>query len=271
MPEPFLRWAGGKRWLVSYRPDLFASLKFERYFEPFLGSGAVYFHVEPEKAFLSDINRELIDTYIAIRDAPEVVESLLLLHHERHSKNHYYAVRGKACMTLAETAARFIYLNRTCWNGLYRVNLKGEFNVPIGTKTRVMLPTDDFRRVSSLLKKAVLVSQDFEDSLGQCCENDFVFIDPPYTVCHNNNGFLKYNEHIFSWEDQIRLRDAVTAASARGAKILVLNAYQESVIGLYRDFPRMVKLNRPSVLSANPVHRKQIEELMVLTWSDHEH
>ncbi len=268
MPEPFLKWAGGKRWLVSMHPHLFAGIEFERYFEPFLGSGAVYFHMAPGRAFLSDINRELIETYIAVRDTPEMVKSLLIQHHEHHSKEHYYAVRRSINGSLAEKAARFIYLNRTCWNGLYRVNLQGQFNVPIGTKTRVILETDDFSRLSILLKKAVIVRQNFEISLDQCGRNDFVFIDPPYTVCHNNNGFLKYNEKIFSWDDQVRLRNAVTAASGRGAKIIVLNAYQDSVIDLYKDFPRMFKMNRPSVLAADPRRRKQVDELMVFSWSE---
>ncbi len=265
--EPFLKWAGGKRWLVNHYSHFFEGIKFERYFEPFLGSGAVFFHLRPNQAFLSDLNEELINTYQGVKDVPDQIERLLKEHHKKHCKEYYYFMRKENFSSLAEKAARTIYLNRTCWNGLYRVNLKGKFNVPIGTKTNVVLETDDFRRISKLLKKMTIKAQDFEKTIDQCGKNDLVFVDPPYTVCHNNNGFLKYNEDIFSWDDQVRLRNSVWRAHARGAKIVVLNACNESVIKLYKNFPRLMKLSRHSVLSGNAQHRRSVEELIVFTWS----
>src|SRR5690606_33757078 len=116
-----------------------------------------------------------------------------------------------------------------CWNGLYRVNREGIFNVPIGTKTNVLMESDDFLRVSEILKRAELRSCDFEDTLNRCGHGDFVFVDPPYTVKHNNNGFVKYNEEIFSWQDQLRLSAVVRRAAERGAAIVVTNADHASV------------------------------------------
>jgi DNA adenine methylase len=253
---------------VSRCSHLFEGVKFERYFEPFLGSGAVFFFLKSDQPFLSDINPDLIETYTAIRDMPDEVVSLLGEHHRNHCKQYYYFIRGDNPSSLAERAAKFIYLNRTCWNGLYRVNLKGEFNVPIGTKKKVILETDDFQEVSELLKKATITPMDFEDAIDQADRNDFVFVDPPYTVCHNNNGFLKYNEDIFSWDDQVRLKDSVARAHDRGARVVVLNAYNESVIELYKEFPRLIRLDRSSVLSGKAANRRRVEELAVLTWSD---
>jgi len=135
---PFLKWAGGKRWLVDKHFDLL-NVEFDRFIEPFLGSGAVFFRLAPEKAILCDKNSQLIDTYRAIQEDWQQVEKYIKSHHTNHNKEYYYHIRSKNFTTLVEKAAQFIYLNRTCWNGLYRVNLKGQFNVPIGTKKNVVL------------------------------------------------------------------------------------------------------------------------------------
>jgi len=209
---PFLKWAGGKRWLISDYPSLLEKT-YGRYVEPFLGSGAVFFHLKPRKALLADINNDLIDCYIAIKDRWEDVLRILRRHHRQHSRGHYYLERGRNRRTLVERAARLIYLNRTCWNGLYRVNLNGDFNVPIGTKTSVLLDTDNFSEISDLLSTTKLQCQDFEVTIDATIEGDFIFADPPYTVKHNHNGFLKYNESIFSWDDQRRLHSALIERS----------------------------------------------------------
>src|SRR5687767_14662404 len=147
--QPFLKWAGGKRWLIERFPDFFA-VKHTRYIEPFLGSGAVFFRTRPNRALLSDRNHNLIETYEALRDEPDVVRQLLCRHDRQHSVEHYYKVRDQRLRSRAARAAQLIYLNRTCWNGLYRVNRQGRFNVPIGTKTRVVLETDNFKEVAAL-------------------------------------------------------------------------------------------------------------------------
>jgi DNA adenine methylase len=260
--KPFLKWAGGKRWLVSKHPELF-NFSFKTYFEPFLGSGAVFFHLKPENAVLSDLNSELINTYSAIKSDWEKVYDHLVFHQKNHSREYYYKVREQKLRSDATKAARLIYLNRTCWNGLYRVNKSGEFNVPIGTKTRVVSEDDCFQEVAQLLRKTELLSVDFEKIIDRSKKEDFLFVDPPYTIKHNYNGFIKYNENLFSWDDQIRLRDALLRASKRGVRFLVTNACHESVKSLYEsDFVTLVT-ERSSVISGASTGRGTYEELLI--------
>lgn len=258
---PFLKWAGGKRWLVSSSPKIFPQ-KFNRYIEPFLGSGAVFFHLRPKVAILADKNEELIETYQAIKSDWQRVLSHLRRHQLNHSKKYFYDIRERRPKTSCGRAARFIYLNRTCWNGLFRVNLQGQFNVPIGTKTNVLLDSDDFASISKLLTHVLLKCSDFEEIINLATEDDFVFVDPPYTVKHNHNGFIKYNEKIFSWEDQERLSAALHRAENRGAKFLMTNADHRSVRSLYRDYS-VSSLSRASILAANPSFRSITSELVV--------
>jgi DNA adenine methylase len=262
---PFLKWAGGKRWFTERHLDLLPE-NYERYIEPFLGSGAVFFSEKPTSAVLSDLNPDLIATYRAVRDNPTEIQALLQLHHNSHDKIYYYKVRGEKPKDELALAAWFLYLNRTCFNGLYRVNLKNEFNVPIGTKTQVVLPTDNFDLISKRLSNVELACVDFEETIDQAGSGDFVFVDPPYTVKHNLNGFIKYNQKIFSWEDQVRLRDAIVRAVNRGAKVMITNANHQSVRELYQDIGEQKALARSSVLAASANFRANVDELMVRTW-----
>jgi len=194
--EPFLKWAGGKRWLVKKGKNIIPP-HYERYIEPFLGGAAIFFSLPESPYIIADSNLELINCYKAIKSNHKEVEKILRLHQRRHCNDYYYQMREYQPRKQCTRAARFIYLNRTCWNGLYRVNLKGEFNVPKGTKNNVLLETDKFEKIAAKLKKGSIMCQDFEKTLAVAGEGDFVFIDPPYTVKHNLNGFLKYNEKIF--------------------------------------------------------------------------
>jgi DNA adenine methylase len=262
---PPLRWAGGKRWLVHRYAHALPS-NFRTYYEPFLGSGAVFFHLRPQRAVLADVNPELINVYRAIRDKPALLRRYLQRHQRLHSKKHYYRVRQRDAISETSKAARTLYLNRTCWNGLYRVNRQGKFNVPVGTKTVVALPTDDFLTIADALSpKVELAVSDFEPIIARAGKGDFVYVDPPYTVAHNYIGFIKYNEQIFSWADQVRLRETIDRAVARGAKVLVSNANHSSVIELYRDFNRQT-LERRGVMAAKNIHRRNFEELLVRCW-----
>ena len=259
---PFLKWAGGKRWLVSNHSDLFPA-KFNYYLEPFVGSGAVYFHLLPKKAVLGDTNIDLITTYKAIKTGWQKVEKELRKHHYNHSKFYYYYIRSLRPRTPHTLAARFIYLNRTCWNGLYRVNRMGQFNVPIGTKTDVLLDADDFGTTARILRNAKLVSKDFENVIDRSESGDFLFIDPPYTVKHNYNGFIKYNDLLFKWEDQERLQAAIVRAKRRRVIILLTNANHKSVRKLYQGIGEKKTLIRNSVLAADSSKRKECEELII--------
>jgi len=139
-----------------------------------------------------------------IRDRPRQLQTELARHQELHCKDYYYMVRNKKPRGRIKAAAWLLYLNRTCWNGLYRLNQAGNFNVPIGTKTLVCLPTDDFPAASAALSDVDLRACDFEETIERTRVGDLIFVDPPYTVKHNLNGFVKYNETIFSWSDQVQ-------------------------------------------------------------------
>ena len=264
MVKPILKWAGGKRWIVS-NEQLPVPSSYNRYVEPFLGGGAVFFHLQPTNALLADLNGDLVQLYQVIRDEPDKLWSKMKMHHRQHCTDYYYKIRAMRPRTDVTKAARLLYLNRTCWNGLYRVNLKGEFNVPIGTKDTVIFDDDDFQAVSKLLKNVELRCSDFEDILDGCGSGDFVFVDPPYTVQHNFNNFVKYNEKIFSWEDQTRLRNAVLRAANRGAHIAVTNADHESIRELYEDVGEYGQVSRQSVLSGNPDMRGETTEALFLS------
>lgn len=259
---PFLKWAGGKRWLASHLRDLIGTVE-GSYIEPFLGSAAVFFTLQPQSAVLSDCNRELVGTYRALQTQHKAVERHLAEHHELHSKAHYYEVRSVIPETFAKRAARFIYLNRTCWNGLYRVNLDGQFNVPIGTKSAVLMESDDFECVSEALRRAEISHGDFQISVSRAKSGDVVFCDPPYTVRHNHNGFVKYNEDLFSWADQIRLRDVLRVARDRGARVFITNADHESIRELYRDDFKIQEFERYSSIGGANAVRGNYSELLI--------
>lgn len=261
--KPFIKWAGGKRWLLN--DPSFGLPSFPgRYIEPFLGGGAIFFHLGPSQAILSDVNERLIATYRSIRDEWRLVQASLLEFHEKHSKEFYYSERARQHSASHLRAAQFLYLNRTCFNGLYRENLKGQFNVPIGTKTQVILPDDDFEKASQLLARADLRTGDFESVVAEAREGDLVFLDPPYTTAHNCNGFVKYNQKIFTWDDQKRLMDAVSGAKQRGAQVVLTNADHDSIHALYVGLgaPRVV--SRPSVIAGSANSRRGTTEALFI-------
>ena len=264
--EPFLKWAGGKRWLLQ-GGDLPLPTRKSRLIEPFLGSGAAFFSLAPSSALLSDVNSELINLYKVIRDHPREFQRRLAEHHAQHSKDHYYSTRASSPLDELSQAARTLYLNRTCWNGLYRVNARGKFNVPIGTKTAVIYLNEDFEAYSTQLKAAEIITCDFEDTISRAKDGDFVFVDPPYTVKHNFNGFIKYNEQLFGWSDQMRLRDSLSAAINRGANVALTNADHECVRELYAGLLEYRQLRRQTVLSGLGKGRGPTTEALFLSSS----
>ncbi len=261
--KPFLKWAGGKRWLFSAE---FAERlpKFERYVEPFVGGGAGFFAIKPRKATLNDVNAELINLYREVRSNPAKIDRGLRYLQERHSKETYYTIRNRGYREGTAGAIRTLYLNRTCWNGLFRLNLKGKFNVPIGTKTAIYNSTESFIDYSEALQGAELRCGDFEPVINNCSTGDLIFVDPPYTVKHNVNGFVKYNEAIFSWADQERLAKALRKAKSRGAAVVLTNADHESVRQLYDGFGEHTSVSRASVISGKASGRSQTTEFLLV-------
>ena len=260
---PFLKWPGGKRWFVAQHSGILPT-SFRRYIEPFLGGGAVFFHLQPVRAILSDSNVVLMEVYRAVRQDPARIDRLLRRHHDLHSRSHYYDIRANVPRGPYARAARFIYLNRTCWNGLYRVNRNGLFNVPMGTR-RTVIRDNDLSRVSELLRRAELMAGDFEVVIDRAGRNDLLFVDPPYTVKHNSNNFIKYNERLFSWDDQLRLKEALMRAKFRGAKIVLTNALHPTVRKVFCELGTAMIVRRPSSIAADSDSRKSCEELVVIS------
>ncbi|MCI5065475.1 DNA adenine methylase [bacterium] len=239
-PHPFLKWAGGKRQLlpeILYRvPDQFGT-----YFEPFLGGGAVFFALSPKRAVLSDLNRELIGTYSVIRDELDLLLDWLPKY--KYEKEEYYRIRAldraPEFQFLPEhvRAARVIYLNRTCFNGLYRVNSSGYFNTPIGKyKNPKIVDEENLRACSQALQGATLSHRSFDAVLDEVKKGDFVYLDPPYPPLSASADFTNYTEESFSWDDQVRLREFCVELDRKGAFFLLSNAGIPPIQELYDRF-----------------------------------
>jgi DNA adenine methylase len=260
LKQPFLRWAGGKRWLLHRLPGILGNFKIGRYFEPFLGGGSVFFGATiGGQAYLSDLNAELIETYIQIRNSVEEVRRILEAH--VNTREHYYAVRASNPPDSASRAARFIYLNQTSYNGIYRVNLQGQYNVPYGNPTKPPLSNvKHLLAVSQKLQGAVIDVSDFEAITDRVRAGDFVFLDPPYTVAHNNNGFVKYNQKLFSFEDQTRLSVVVDEVRKRGAYYLLTNAAHDSIATLFEKGDRKLEFTRGNSVGGSQAKRGSATE-----------
>lgn len=231
--EPFLRWVGGKRWLIPKLRFLIGGRSFSEYREPFLGGGSVFFGLAPTcPSTLSDTNADLVETFRAIRDSPEAVARQVQEHENEAA--YYYRLRDSRPADEVGRAARFIFLNRTSFNGVHRVNQRGEYNVPFGYKANPKIPgTDELIRASEALAGVALLSMDFEASLDALPTGGLAYLDPPYTVAHDNNGFIKYNERLFTFADQERLAVALAALDERGCYYLLSNAHHESIHALF--------------------------------------
>lgn len=242
--ESPLRWAGGKRWLISRLRDLVSHADIGNYHEPFLGGGSVFLGLpEFSWAYLSDSNAELMETFATIRDHPKRVADGASSYANNDST--YYRVRSSVPSGRIARAARFLYLNHTSFNGIYRVNLAGQYNVPFGGGRTTQIPTTEkLREVSARLSRASLRTRDFEDCLEQVCAGDLVFLDPPYTVAHNNNGFIKYNQRLFSFEDQGRLSDLVDQIKLRDAYYILANAAHDSITALFDKGDTLIETSR---------------------------
>lgn len=263
--QPFLKWPGGKRWLTIQNEQIFPRV-FNHYYEPFLGSGAVFFSLLPEHSTISDLNQELINLYIVMRDYPKQLQEIMRQHNTNHSSIYYYTIREHEPEDLVERAGRTLYLNRTCYNGMYRVNKQGMFNVPIGTKTNCIYDVDSFEAYSKALLNSDLLSCDFALAIAQAGEGDLVFADPPYTMA-KGSGFIKYNQALFTWNDQLRLHAELSHARDRGAYIVLTNANCQEIRDLYGGNGFVThNLNRNSTMSGQVRNRGVIEELVITSF-----
>jgi DNA adenine methylase len=209
-------------------------------------------------ALLSDNNADLINCYLQVRDHPEdVIRHLSRL---RNTEDAYYETRSRTPRCDAAKAARIIYLTTLAFNGIYRVNLRGEFNVPYGHKAHLKpFDPESIEAASRALLSARFRCADFEAATAAAMCGDFVYFDPPYTVAHGNNGFLKYNSRIFSWEDQVRLGEVAARLARRGCKVVVSNADHPSIMRLYKGF-RVKRVERTSRIAASAAFRRRVSE-----------
>lgn len=264
-PRPFLKWAGGKSQLLPAFAQYFPK-SFNRYFEPFVGSGAVFFRLQPEVSFLSDLNSELINCYEVVRD--DVDKLINALRRHVYEEEHYYHVRAMDTKKLTQhaRAARLIYLNKTCFNGLYRVNSRGQFNVPFGRYSNPLIcDTENLRRVNRALRKVTLSTGNFEQTLKQARKGDFVYLDPPYQPISATSNFTGYTKDSFSYEHQEKLAKTVKALSKRGCLIMLSNSDCNEIRSLYKDF-RIEVVTATRAINCKSDRRKAINELVILNY-----
>lgn len=261
--RPFVKWAGGKRTLI---PEISRRLpgSIHTYWEPFLGGGAVYFGLNSRmgSAQLSDVNAELALTYQVVRNNPEPLIDLLSEHARNHAKPYYMRIRKLSdTPSSIELAARFIYLNKTCYNGLYRVNKSGQFNVPMGSyKNPIICDAENLRAASEVLKNAVIRIGDF-DKINPS-GGDFVYADPPY-----DGTFSGYDAHGFEESDQTRLRDAAVRWHKAGAAVMVSNSDTELIRSLYGKSPFVLhEVSAPRTINSNGSGRGAVGELLITTY-----
>ena len=261
--KPFLRWTGSKKWFIKDGLTNYLPKSFNDYHECFLGGGSVFFSIDKNgEAFLNDINKDLIETYIEIRDNVElIIKTLKLL---KNTEEEFYRIRKSRTIKSHTKAAKFIYLNKCSFNGIYRVNRKGIYNVPYGKRKNVDIVTEDnLRLVSKALQNVTIKAIDFKETLVNIKKNDLVFLDPPYTVAHENNGFIEYNQKLFSWEDQIELRDFVKSISQKGAYFILTNASHVSIRELYNEIGEIHTLSRYSQVGGRNKTRGMYNELII--------
>lgn len=259
--EPFVRWAGGKTWLIPHMPGILGGIQIEHYHEPFLGGGAVFFATEhKKKSYLSDANPQLINAYIQVRDNPEDV--IALFQEMPNTEADYYRIRAEITAdNTVENAARFIYLNQTSFNGLYRVNREGRYNVPYGFRETWVYHMERIRSASAKLQNTRIEVGDFTVNKYRIKPRDLVFLDPPYTVSHNNNGFIQYNQNLFSLEDQHRLKGFIEYIKRRGAYYILTNAAHETIREIFlAQGDRIVELQRNSLIGGRNAARATISE-----------
>lgn len=270
-PQPFLKWAGGKRQLLpvirTYLP-----LQFTTYYEPFVGAGAVLFDLQPRRAVINDINEELINCYQVIKHSPDALLQDIQKH--RNEKEYFYATRaldrsaayGK--LNPVERASRIIYLNKTCYNGLYRVNSRGEFNTPFGRyKNPQYVQAETILAISNYLNKnkVEITNLGFEAVVETAGTNDFVYFDPPYHPLSETASFTSYSLAPFGKAEQLRLKETADRLGGRGCKVMLSNSATDFILELYKEY-RTIRV--PASRSINSVagSRGKIDELLILNY-----
>lgn len=268
-PHPFIKWVGGKRQLLS-QLDPFFPHQIEHYLEPFVGGGAVFFHLLPKESTLMDINTELINTYCVIRNDPEALIQSLKLH--ENNAEYFYRIRSMdrdpSFLTSNPVfrASRMIYLNRCCYNGLYRVNSKGYFNAPFGKYTNPCICDEsNLRNVHIALRNTHLYNADFEQCLLFARPESFVYLDPPYQSISKTGSFVAYTKEKFGSIDQNRVKKVMDQLTEIGCKVMLSNSYHDSILDLYQEY-RIETLWANRAINSIGSDRGKIKEVLILNY-----
>jgi len=276
-PKPFVKWVGGKRQLLKqfrsmglYPPEGF-DINSGAYFEPFVGGGAVFFDLLPEKSYLSDLNSDLITTYNAVKNnVDDLIRALKLFKYEKEFFLQVRAMNSKRLLDI-DIAARFIYLNRTCFNGMYRVNSKGEFNVPFGKYSNPLICDEqNLRRVSKALKNVEIRCQDYKYVLDFAKRNDFVYFDPPYYPVNVTSSFTSYTKESFLDKEQKELRDTYLKLHKRGCFVMLSNSNTPFINMIYSEIKKHgIKINKVMAgraINSNSSKRGKISEVLITNY-----
>jgi len=267
----FIKWAGGKKQLLE-QFKMFFPQRIERYFEPFVGGGAVLFYVlqnyNPSYVLISDINEELINCYKIIKtNVSELIKSLNK-HKVKHNMEYYYKIRSLNPKGLSdiERASRFIYLNKTCFNGLYRVNSNGKFNVPMGSyKNPAIIQDKDLLVISNLLAEVEIKNISFEEITKYATVGDFIYFDPPYYPLNKTSSFTTYTKDSFLENEQKTLAKVFSDLHNKGCKLMLSNSDTNLIKHLYKDFNiHFVKANR--MINCDATKRGKINEIVVTNY-----
>ncbi|TAK58598.1 DNA adenine methylase [Patescibacteria group bacterium] len=275
--KPFIKWVGGKRQLLKqfkelglYPPDGFDPVR-HRYFEPFVGGGAVFFDLEPEKAYLSDSNAELVTTYKVIRD--DVGSLIKSLKKHRYEEKYYYKVRAQDPVSLSdvEVASRFIFLNRAGFNGMYRVNKSGKFNIPFGRHSNPLIcDVENLRKVSETLQHTEIKVADYKKVLRYAQKGDFIYLDPPYYPVSKTASFTAYTAEEFLEKEQIELRDTFLELHKRGCFVMLSNSDTPFINKIYTEIKdrkiNIHKIKAGRMINSDASKRGKINEVLVTNY-----
>lgn len=267
---PFLKWAGGKGQLLA-QMDRFLPKQFRTYYEPFLGGGAVFFYLQPKRAVLSDSNPDLVGAFLAVRDDPKDLMNALDRHNSgRLSESYFYEIRDRlnpSDLSPVGRAARTIFLNKTCFNGLYRVNARGKFNVPWGNyKNPRLYDRGNLVRASRLLRGKKILLVDYRKALTAANFGDFVYLDPPYHPLSETSRFTSYTKEDFGDKDQRKLAETCRRLDRRGVLFALSNSPTPLVLSLYEGF-HIERLKAKRAISSKGTGRGPIDELLVMNYS----
>ena len=260
--SPFLKWVGGKRRIMNELKNRLPK-KFGSYYEPFVGGGALFFETKPKKSFLSDVNLDLITTYTIIKNNPDELIEKLKIYQKYHCKEYYYEMRGKHGLeNPVEVAARMIYLNKTCFNGLWRVNKKGEFNVPMGSYTNPGICQEENIRACNIdLQTTTIEYKDYQHIAPKA--GDFCYFDPPYHPT-NETSFTAYAKNDFSEKDQKELAEFCTILHDQGVHVMISNSNTKYINELYKSSIFKIDIiDAPRSINCKPTGRKSVEEVII--------